>query len=111
MFKNNYFGNIYLYLDKYRQAILTILSLLIIAETFLIKDNSDLQIFLVLGLYVGCAFFFKLKSNFTLFISLVTLGCMYVQFIISNSSSGTEKAAVLLFFFMFIGIIQQIRER
>lgn len=105
--KNNY---LFLLLQRYKQVVLTILSLLVVSETFLVKDNSDMRVFGVLAFYLFCVFFFKLKSNFTFFISLVTLASMYIQFIASKASVGTEKAAVLLFFFLLIGIFQQFRE-
>lgn len=98
-------------LTQYRQAIQTLMSALVVGELFLVKDNSDFRIFMVVAIYLACIFFLKLTSKFTFFLSLVALSCMYIQFLILQASTATEKAAVLLFFFMVIGIIQQLREK
>lgn len=101
---------IFAILNRYQQAVLTILTLMVVSESFLVKDASDARVFGFLVAYLLCIKLFKLQSNFTFFLSLVALGCMYIQFIISKASVGTEKAAVLLFFLMLIGIVQQLRD-
>ena len=99
------------FLSQYRQAIQALMGALVVGELFLVKDNSDFRIFMVVAIYLGCIFFLKLTSKFTFLLSLVALSCMYILFLVSQASTATEKAAVLLFFFMVIGIFQQFREK
>ncbi len=97
-------------LRQNKQVVLTSILLGVLGDILLIKDDSDLRIFGLLGLYFASILFYKIKSRFTFAICLIILAVMYIAFILSGTSEQTEKAAVWLFFFMLIGIIQQLRE-
>ncbi len=100
-----------LWFKNNKPVVLSVIFLGIIADTLLIKGNSDLRIFGILGLYVAAISFYKLKSRLTFLLGLVLLGVMLVEFIFTGTSESTEKAAVWLVFFLLIGIIQQWREK
>lgn len=93
-----------------KKVILTIITLVIIADIFLIKENSDIRIFVILAVYIASILFYRLKSKFTFLLCFLILASMYVEFVVSGTSEGTEKAAVWFFFFLLIGIVQQFRE-
>lgn len=95
---------------KNKEVVLTIISLIVIADIFLIKESSDIRIFAILAVYIASILFYRLKSKFTFLLCFLILASMYVEFVISGTSEGTEKAAVWLFFFLAIGIIQNLRE-
>lgn len=99
-----------IFLKKNKPVVLTLIFLAIIADIIFISGSSDLRIFGILGLYVAAISFYKLKSRLTFLLSLVLLGVMFVEFLFTRTSESTEKAAVWLVLFLFIGIIQQWRE-
>jgi len=99
-----------LFFRNNKPVVLPIIFLGILADILFIKGNSDLRIFGILGLYVAAAFLYKFKSRLTFLLALVLLGVMFAEFIFTGTSESTEKAAVWLFFFLLIGIIQQWKE-
>ncbi len=103
-------GKIKRFLQQYQQIVLTTVFLAICADIFFLKDSGDIFIFGVLGIYIACIKIYTLTYKHTLLIGLFILTVMYLTFIVSGASPSTEKAAVWLFFFLGIGVIQQIKE-
>ena len=98
------------FLKNNKPVVLTLIVLLIPIDIFFINNSSDLRIFGILGIYIISVFFYKLKSRLTFLLSLILLGVMSFNFILTGTSESTEKAAVWIFFLLLIGIIQQFRE-
>lgn len=98
------------FLQKQKPAALTLLFSAIIVDTVLISSSSDFIIFGLLGLYVAGIKIYNLNSRTSLIFCFVLLAVMHISFLISGSSQRTEKAAVWLFFFFLISIVQQFRE-
>lgn len=92
------------------QIILTLIVFAVISDIFFIKDNSDIKLFFILFVYIFFSKFYALTSKFTFFVSLLVLASMFIEFLLTRASFATEKAAVWLFFFFLIGIIQQLKE-
>jgi len=99
-----------LWLKDNKPVVLSVIFLGIIADPLFITGNSDIRIFGILGLYITAVFFYKLKSRLTFLFGLVLLGIMYIEFLFTGTSPATEKAAVWLYLFLAIGIIQKLRE-
>ena len=99
-----------LWLKDNKPVVLSVIFLGIIADPLFITGNSDIRIFGILGLYITAVFFYKLKSGLTFVFGLVLLGIMYIEFLFTGTSPATEKAAVWLYLFLAIGIIQKLRE-
>ena len=99
-----------LWLKDNKPVVLSVIFLGILADPIFITGNSDLRIFGILGLYITAVFFYKLKSRLTFLFGLVLLAIMYIEFLFTGASPATEKAAVWLFFFLLLGIIQQWKE-
>ncbi len=95
---------------QHKQVILTTVILTVLADIVFIKESSDFRIFGLLTIYIACIFFYKLTSKFTFMSSLVILMSMYLEFIFTGTSANTEKAAVWIFFFLAVGIVQQFKE-
>lgn len=98
------------HLHVYKQVVLTLIVLLIGTDVLFLKGSSDIRIFGILGIYVSVILIYKLSSNFTFFMGLISLSLMYILFLITGTSPSTEKAAVWLFFFLGIGMIQRLKE-
>ena len=98
------------YLQRYKQVVLTVILLLIVADIFFLKESSDFRIFTVLGIYIAAIFIYKLSSRFTFILSLFVLVFMYIEFLLTGTSENTEKAAVWLFFLIGTGLVQQLKE-
>ncbi len=99
------------YLHVYKDVVLATIFLSIVADILLISDSLDFRIYGILFLYILSILFYRLSSKTTFRLSLILFGIMFLKFIFSGTSSETEKAAVWIFFFLAIGIIQQFREK
>jgi len=102
-----FFFNIVL---KNKPVFLTIIVLAVLADILLIPQSSDIRIFLTLGLYGISIMLYKLTGRYTFLFCLVLLGIMFIEFLFTSTSESTEKAAVWLYLFLAIGIIQKLRE-
>jgi hypothetical protein len=98
------------FLKKNKPVVITLIFLAIFADIIFITGNSDIRIFGILGTYIMAVFFYKLKSRLTLLFGLALLGIMYIEFLFTRTSESTENAAVWLYLFLAIGIIQKLRE-
>ena len=107
---NRYLQNGITFLKRNKPVVLTVIFLGILSDIFLLFGSSDTRIFGILGLYVISILLYKLKSRLTFTVSLFLLGIMFFEFLFFGPSANTEKAAVWLFFFLGIGIIQGWRE-
>ncbi|MEK7502017.1 MAG: hypothetical protein AAB609_00665 [Patescibacteria group bacterium] len=105
--KTLFFLNIAL---KNKPVLLTIVVLAVLADILLIPESSDIRIFITLGLYGISIMLYKLAGRYAFLFCLVLLGIMYIEFLFTGTSPATEKAAVWIFFFLLIGIIQQWKE-
>ena len=93
-----------------KPVFLTIIVLAVLADILLIPQSSDIRIFLILGLYGISIMLYKLTGRYTFLFCLVLLGIMYIEFLFTGTSQATEKAAVWLYLFLAIGIVQKLRE-
>lgn len=100
---------------RFRYIIL-ILSL-ILGDVFFFPVSSDVRIFGVLCLYAILIKLLKFKSKTTFGISLVLLFFSYFFYVFSDPSvfakpvvPVAERAAVWLYLFLVIGVIQKWRE-
>lgn len=110
IFNNAYAKKSVLWFKDNKPVVVFAVLLGVLVDPLFIKGNSDLRIFAILGLYVAAISFYELKSRLTFLFGFVLLGVMFVEFIFTGTSESTEKAAVWLFFFLLIGIIQQWKE-
>ena len=99
-----------LILRENKPVVITLIFLAIFADIVFIKGNSDIRIFGILGIYVAAASFYKLKGRLTFLFGLALLGIMFIEFLFTQTSPATEKAAVWLYLFLAIGIVQKLRE-
>jgi len=99
------------FIHAYKTVILTTIFLSVIADIVFIVGGSDFMIYGILILYIVSILFYRLSSRTTFRLSLILLGVMFLEFIFSGTSQKTEKAAVWIFFFLAVGIIQQFREK
>lgn len=97
-------------LKKMKQIMLSVLLMAILGDVLFLPTSSDVIIFGLLAVYIGYIIFYKLESKLTFLISLGILLTIYLAFILTGTSVKTEKAAVWLFFFVLIGIVQQLRK-
>ena len=97
--------------ETYKAVVLATIFLSIIADILIVADGSDFRIYGILALYILGILFYKLNSSTTFRLALVLLALMFIEFIFTGTSQKTEKAAVWLFFFVAIGIIQQFKEK
>ncbi len=97
-------------LKENKITVLTVIYLGIISDILFFQQRSDFVIFGILGVYAIAIWMYGLKSKLTFQFCLFILSIMYIEFIFIGTSLQTEKAAVWLFLFTAIGIVQQIRE-
>lgn len=93
-----------------RQILLVVIFLAVLATIFPDQSISDILIFSLVGLYLFAIYLYKINSGLTFKFSLVLLIVMSVLFIFTGPSTITEKAAVWLYLFLGIGIMQQLKE-
>lgn len=91
-----------------KPVVITVISLIIIEYVSLIETDSDLITLGILGSYIYVIYFYKLKSKTTFSFCFFVLFLLFVEFVVTGTSVNTEKAAVFLFFFMAIGIVQEL---
>lgn len=100
-----------LILKQNKAAALTAFLLIILEDVFFSSIQSDLFIFGMLAFYIFLIHTFKLKSKPTFFLCLFILGFFFVEVIFTGTSKHVEKAAVWLFLFMAIGVIQELLDK
>lgn len=95
-------------LKQNKSAVLTALWMVTIGYIVLFEIQSDIIILGILGPYIISIFFYRLKSTVSFVFCFFILAFMSIEFIFTGVSKHTEKAAVLLFLFKAIGILQQL---
>ncbi|RJQ38247.1 hypothetical protein C4559_02120 [Candidatus Microgenomates bacterium] len=98
------------FLREQKQVILTLIFSAFIIDTIFVPKSSDFIVFGLLVLYILSIWIYKLKSRVSIIFCFIFISIMYLSFLISGSSDRTEKAAVWLFFFFLINIVQQFKE-
>jgi len=106
-FKNSRIGK---KIKQLKPIVLTVLFMLVLADIFLISENSDLFTFAIILVYFFFAFFYSLKSSLLFVTGIFIVFVMFILLLITGTSVSTEKAAVWLFFIILVGILQQFRE-
>ena len=91
-----------------KSAVFTAFLLMVFGDIFFWQVQSDILIFGILGLYILIIKSFKLESKITFSFCFFILGFLFIGFVFTGTSINTEKAAVFLFFFMAIGILQKL---
>lgn len=97
-------------LKENNKTILAIFTSIVLADIFMIPGSSDIRTYGLLAAYAIDSSVVKRKSKTTFFGSLVLLTVMYASYLLTGPSPQTEKAAVWLFLFLLIGVIQLWRE-
>ena len=100
-----------LLLKQNKIAVLTAVWLTVLGDISFSQIRSDVFIFGILGLYILVIRVFKLKSKATFSLCFFVLGLLLIEFVSTGVSEHTEKAAVWLFLFMTIGIVQEVPKR
>ncbi len=95
----------------HKDAVVATIFLSVIADIVFIVGGSDFRIYGILILYIVNILLYRLNSRTTFRFSLILLGIMFLEFIFSGTSEKTEKAAVWIFLFLAVGIIQQLKEK
>ena len=106
--KKQYIKNKLSLLKNHKSAALTAIILIIMGYIFSLSNTSDVITFGILGIYIFILNFYQLNAKTTFSICFFILGAFSILFIFTNASNQTEKAAVWLFLFLFIGIIQEL---
>lgn len=104
------FKKITLFLIENKKVILTFLIAAIFFDIFIIRNSFDIVIFSILFLYGVFVIMSDLNSKRTFMLCIGLLVVMFINFFLSGTSVQTEKAAVWLFLFLALGIIQQWKE-
>ncbi len=110
MTNKQYIKQVVQVLKENKITVLTVILLAIISDIIFFQQRSDFIIFGILGVYAIAIWMYGLKSRLAFQFCLLLLSIMFIEFIFAGTSLQTEKAAVWLFLFIAIGIIQQIRE-
>lgn len=88
-------------------AVLTVILLLTIQYIAFLDFETDIALFLLIGLYLLAVKFYNLQSKTTFLYCFIFLAIMAVEFVLTSVSTSTEKAAVFLYFYILTGIIQE----
>lgn len=99
------------FLRQNKSGALTATWLMLTADIFSGEIQSDLIIAGILGLYIFFIRILKLNSKVTFLFCFFIIGLLFIEFIFTGISEHTEKAAVWLFLFMAIGILQELMIR
>lgn len=108
--KTNNLEKIITFLNENKKVALFLVITVIFVDTFFINRSSDFIIFGTLLIYGIFIKIFQIKSRFTFLLCLGLLGAMFINYLFTETSVATEKAAVWLVLFMALGIFQQWRE-
>jgi len=95
-------------LQQNKQAVFTAFSLIILGDILFSTIHSDAFIFGVIVVYILLIKVFTLKSKTTFSFCFFILGLLFISLVFTGTSEHTEKAAVWLYFFMGMGIIQEV---
>lgn len=94
-----------------KPAVITFISLIIVGYVSFLETESDLITLEILGLYIFAVYFYKLKSKTTFSFCFFILILLFIEFVVTGASVNTEKPAVLLYFFLAIGILQELLQK
>lgn len=97
-------------LEKNRRAVIVALISILFVDSFYVKMSSDLMTFGVLMSYIIFSRVYRWTSRETYLICLGLLIALFMSFVVSYTSTASEKLAVWLFLFVLVGIIQAWRE-
>lgn len=98
------------FLRENKKTVLALLAVAIFADILFLNKSSDLIIFGILILYSVSIKMFQIKSKLTFLLCLTLLFTMFINYLFTETSVSTEKAAVWLVLFLIVGVIQQWRE-
>ncbi len=106
-----------IFLRENRFFFLSTLFLLILGDAIFFTISSDIRIFALLGFYLYLAKQFSLKSQTTFLFAFFLFVFTYISYIFTDPSAfhrtttpPAEKAAVWVFMFLVLGVIQKWRE-
>ncbi len=97
-------------IKKNKQVIITILFLSVIGDIVFMKDSSDIVLFGILIPYIFSVWLLQIKSKITISFTLLLVAIMFIEFVLTGTSEGAEKAVTWFFFFFAIGIVQRLKE-
>lgn len=98
-------------LKNNKPVAITVISLIIIEYVSLVETESDLITLEILGLYILVVYFYRLKSKVTFLFCFFILFLLGIEFVITGTSINTEKSALFLYFFLAIGILQELLQK
>lgn len=107
---NKSFKKILLFLKDNKNTALTLLAVFVFADILFIKRSSDFVIFGALLFYVVFIKIFKIDSKLTFSFCLGLLTLMIIDYLLTQASVSTEKAAVWFILFLTVGAIQRWKE-
>ena len=96
------------FLEKYHVGVLTAFYLAVLGDVVLVEESSDFIIFGLLIVYLFLVRFYDLSAKRAFFFCFILVGLMFTEFIFTGISSRTDKAAVWLFLFLGVGIMQEL---
>jgi hypothetical protein len=96
--------------NTYNTQIRLVIFGLVITDILLIKKSYDSLIFSIIIVYI-ITIAYSSRDRITFFFCLILLFIMTAFFVVLGTEAATEKAAVWLFLFLAIGIIEQWRKK
>ena len=87
-------------------VIMSVLAFMILVDIFMMPGASDVRTYGTLFLYAIDTWTIGRKSKTTFIGCLALLFLMYVLYLLTGTSEQTEKAAVWLFHWFLIGVVQ-----
>lgn len=95
------------FLKEYKQAIVALILVAIIADILFITFKSDPITFTILGLSIVFFKFYKFSNKSIFALCFIPIVIIFFGFIIDPTSLVIEKASIWLFLLMGVGILQE----
>lgn len=88
-------------------SFITIVLVSLLVDILLISEISDVFIFFLLTFYIMGVLFFRIKSKWSLYISLFLCILMSIFYVFNNLEIA-DKTAAWLFLFLLTGVVQEL---
>ena len=103
----NYIHVVLVLLHEYKQGVIVLLLVLMIADINYIRYESDPITFMILGLIIAFFKFYNFTSKRLFSLCIVPVVIIFWGFLIDPTSLVIEKASIWLFLLMGTGIVQE----
>jgi hypothetical protein len=104
-----YLTRYFLFIKNNKSTVLLLLTLGVIFDILFVASQYDLITYVILGISIFSILLYKLQSSTIFKFCLILLTIMIIALITKGSSPLTEKAAVWIFFFLWIGVILRLK--